>query len=103
MAKVRNHNEWFRSVSLGGRKSCPCCGDKLQKGEFIWSWGEYVYAKWRTVKHFCKSCFAAEVQAPLQNHAGPCGCVITIVAYQGERLPAWLTLTPECPVQKEAA
>lgn len=102
MAKPRVHNEWFRSVSLGNRKSCPSCGDKLEPGEKVWSWGEYVRAKWRTVMHFCKHCYEKSVCAPLLAHAGPCGCKIELVAYGGERLPEWLVLvkpvikTPGC-------
>jgi hypothetical protein len=100
--KPRNHNEWFRTVSLGGRKSCPCCHQKLLPGESIWSWGEYVGGpSWRTVKYFCKLCFPTEVQEPLIHHAGPCGCTITLVGYQGATLPSWLNLTPACNVQSQ--
>lgn len=98
MANQRNHNEWFRTVSLGGRKSCPTCREKLEPGESIWTWGEYVCAKWRNVKHFCKLCFSEQVQKPLLAHAGDCGCSITLQIKDWER-PAWLTLeTPSCPV-----
>ena len=89
--KVRNHNEYFRTVSLGNRKSCPTCGEKLQNGESIWSWGEYVRAKWRTVKHFCKACFEEEVRGLLIDHAGDCGCNITLVVREIET-PEWLKL-----------
>ena len=90
MAKQRQHNEWFRTVSLGGRKSCPTCGAKLN-GEPIWSWGEYVRAKWRTVKHFCKECAAKEVLQPLAAHADGCGCVVNLTS-NCDRLPEWLVL-----------
>lgn len=93
--KARNHNEWFRTVGLGGRKSCPCCDTKLEAGEQIWSWGEYVRGKWQTVKHFCKSCFQAEVADKLRDHQAECDCNITLVA-KGCRLPEWLTLKLDC-------
>lgn len=94
--KQRNHNEWFRSVSLRGRKSCPSCKEKLQPGEKIWSWGEYVHGKWRTVDHFCKSCFQENVKSRLTGHSVDCGCSITLVGYGGGELPEWLTLlSPE--------
>jgi hypothetical protein len=90
--KVREHNEWFRTVSLGDRKSCPTCSKKLPKGESVWSWGEYVRARWRTVMHFCVECFPTHVQVPLTDHVDGCGCKINLVGYGGEKLPAWLTL-----------
>lgn len=89
--RQRSHNEWFRTVSLGGRKSCPGCGEKLESGESIWSWGEYLRAKWRTVKHFCKKCYPEQVQKPLLSHTGGCGCTVNLCG-RGERLPTWLTL-----------
>ena len=87
----RNHNEWFRQVSLGNRKSCPCCKAKLAENESIWSWGEYVSGKWRTVKYFCRNCFEAEVASLLVSHADDCGCLITLVGYHCT-LPDWLGL-----------
>lgn len=77
------------------RKSCPTCGEKLEKDEFIWSWGEYINAKWRTVKHFCKACFPREVQEPLSSHTDDCGCIVNLVS-RGEELPDWLTLQTPC-------
>lgn len=91
MPKIREHNEWFRSVKMGGGKSGPCCPAKLEPNEFIWSWGEYIRVKWHTVKHFCKNCFEKEVQKPLVDHAGPCGCTINLIG-KGEKLPEWLKL-----------
>lgn len=90
MKKVRNHNEWFRTVSLGNRKSCPTCKKKLEAGESIWSWGEYLNAKWRTILHFCKNCYEEEVKQKLQSHAAECGCNITLV-YK-DPAPDWLKL-----------
>ena len=87
--KVRTHNEWFRPVFLSGRKSCPTCHCKLRDLESIWSWGEYRYAKWRTVKHFCCQCFRREVLAPLMAHTDDCGCKIEFCG-QGCSLPVWL-------------
>lgn len=85
------HNEYFRTVSLGGRKSCPCCKAKLSAGEQIWSWGEYQRATWYTVQHFCKECWL-EVENRLQAHAFQCRCTFQLVGYGGERLPVWLSL-----------
>ena len=90
MTKQRNHNEWFRIVSLGNRKSCPTCKTKLGD-EAIWSWGEYVNAKWRTVAYFCRQCFADQVKGKLNNHTGDCGCKVTLRSYRGA-LPEWLAI-----------
>jgi hypothetical protein len=92
MAKQRQHNEYFRTVSLGGRKSCPSCYKKLLPNESIWSWGQYVRAKWNTVKYFCRECFDP-IRADLNEHTGGCGCVVNLIGYRGEKLPLWLTLT----------
>jgi len=97
MAKQRNHNEWFREVSLGGRKSCPCCRAKLQPGESIWSWGQYVVGKWQTIKHFCKSCFVEEVATELTDHTATCGCTVSL-QFQS-RQPQWLRLPDQCKEQ----
>jgi hypothetical protein len=93
MAKQRVHNEYFRTVSLGGRKSCPECKEKLPRGEYIWSWGEYVNAKWRTVRRFCVQCWP-DIQRDLEVHKSECGCDFQLVGYQGTTLPPWLTLGP---------
>jgi hypothetical protein len=90
--KTRSHNEWFRTVSMGNRKTCPTCHNPL-KGESIWSWGEYHNAKWRTIKRFCRNCFQHEVSIPLKQHNTECGCQITLVG-KSESLPEWLTITP---------
>jgi hypothetical protein len=92
MAKARFHNEWFRPVSLKGRKSCPTCRRQLQAGS-IWSWGEYRRAQWYTVKYFCQQCFAEEVQKPLLAHTNGCGCAVLLCGRDGP-LPEWLTLLP---------
>lgn len=95
---ARQHNEWFRSVSLGNRKSCPCCGERLESGESIWSWGQYIRARWNTIQHFCKKCFPDQVQKELNDHTAGCGCTVNLIG-KGEKLPSWLTLeTTECEV-----
>lgn len=91
MPKPRDHNEWFQPLSTN-RKSCPTCHEKFEPGETSYAWGEYVRGKWRTVKHFCKACFPAKVLKPLLDHAGDCGCTITLCARSGHRLPEWLKL-----------
>jgi hypothetical protein len=100
--KERIHREWFRTVSLGNRKSCPSCGTKLAEGEQIWSWGEYVRAKWRTVRHLCSKCWS-DVKADLIPHANECGCQFELVGYGGQKLPEWMTLGEEvsCNVQQD--
>jgi hypothetical protein len=92
MAKVKTHNEWFRDVSLGGRKSCPTC--KTKNAGQLYSWGEYHAVRWYTVKHFCQYCFVKEVKTPLLQHIDPCGCVVEL-QYKGgwgKEKPVWLTL-----------
>jgi hypothetical protein len=96
MAAPKPHNEWFRTVSLNGRKSCPSCRAKLAEGERVWSWGEYVIGKWRTVMHFCKECYTTDVVPPLQRHLDDCGCAFNFIGYQGEKLPEWLTPPVVC-------
>lgn len=104
MPRQRLHNEHFRSVSLGGRKSCPNCKCKLEPGEKIWSWGEYRYAKWRTVMHFCKKCFVTDVQRPLNDHTDGCGCTVVLNVRLDfhETRPAWLKLDEVCPAKVAA-
>jgi hypothetical protein len=88
--KQRTHNEYFRQVSLGNRKTCPCCKQRLN-GKPIWSWGNYINAKWHTVQHFCERCYP-EVRERLQLHQAECGCDFQFIGYQGVKLPSWLTL-----------
>jgi hypothetical protein len=92
--KIVIHREWFRTIKVGGRKSCPNCKVKLEAGESIWQWGNYVNAKWHNVLPvgFCKACYNESVRQPLIKHAKACGCKIELVGYQGVRLPAWLTI-----------
>ena len=90
----RIHREWFRSVSLSNRKSCPCCRTKLLHNEQIWSWGEYIRGKWHTIRYCCRFCFNDSVRLPLERHATQCPerCEIVITAYAGETLPSWLCM-----------
>lgn len=92
--KQRTHNEYFRPVFLGGRKSCPECRARLGPGESIWSHGEYVRARWRTVGNFCKECWPA-VRTRLLAHKKECGCAFALKGYHCG-LPAWLTLSEAC-------
>lgn len=85
MAKIRQHNEYFRPLV---KTTCEC-GKKKTK---VWSWGEYHNVRWYTVKHFCKDCYNERVKADLLGHAGPCGCKINLVGYQ-TKLPRWLNLS----------
>lgn len=94
MPKQRTHNEHFRPVSLGGRVTCPACKVRLSPGESLWSWGEYVNAKWRTVMHFCPKCFPTQVLGPLTDHVKGCGCKVELVVHH-HVTPDWLTLCPK--------
>lgn len=89
-AKTRQHNEWFRSV-MPSRKTCPTCKAKLGVSR-IWSWGNYLYGKWRTVDYCCEHCFSETVASRLTDHAADCGCSINLIGYQGEKLPDCFTL-----------
>lgn len=93
--RMRTHREWFRPVSLGGRKSCPECKTRLDAGESIWSWGEYIRAKWRTVGFTCKHCWK-EVAKRLEEHRDECGCKFELVPYHCS-LPEWMKLPEPVP------
>jgi hypothetical protein len=88
--KPRVHREWFKPVSRGGRKSCPTCRAKLEPGESIWSWGEYVYGKFRAIRDVCKNCWSGLV-SDLKAHTDDCGCTVELVPYHAAK-PAWMTL-----------
>lgn len=92
--KDRIHREWFRTIIAGNRKSCPGCHAKLESGELIWQWGEYVCSKWRNVLKggFCKTCYHERVEVPMVQHRDECGCNFELVAYGGAKLPEWLKL-----------
>jgi hypothetical protein len=90
--KPRSHNEWFRPVARKSR--CPSCNRSVPLDETLWSWGEYVSGKWRTVKHFCRECYVEEVQTPLISHTADCGCSVEL-RFKGiipNAVPDWLTL-----------
>jgi hypothetical protein len=74
--------------------TCECGAKKAE----VWSWGEYVVGKWRTVDWFCEACFADRVKGRLLAHAAPCGCSFVLEGYRGTTLPAWLTLETACDV-----
>jgi hypothetical protein len=90
--KQRKHNEWFRPVAR--KAKCPTCSRPVPQDKTLWSWGEYVYGKWRTVKHFCEECFVEQVQTPLVEHTNGCGCDVEL-CFKGinpNDIPDWLTL-----------
>lgn len=92
MKRVKEHNEYFRTVRMQGRKSCPHCYTRLEQNESIWSWGEYHHGKWYTVMYFCKACFHTDVQAKLHAHSALCRCQFNLIGYGCSQLPLWLTL-----------
>lgn len=83
--KARIHNEWFQPLS-DKRKTCPYCHVAVTSG--LYAWGEYVYGKWRTVRHFCQECFPL-IQKSLQDHAMKCRCEIEYCARSGHSMPEW--------------
>ncbi len=91
--KQRVHREHIRPVALGGRKSCPSCKAKITQ---FWSWGEYHNGKWRTVQHFCQTCYKADVERKLVSHAMQCGCTFELVGHDlpNRELPGWIQLPP---------
>lgn len=91
--KPRTHREWFRVVSRGNRKSCSHCRQKLDDKEWIWSWGEYRNAKFRSIRDVCKKCWP-ELKTELNKHVAGCGCKVEIEC-RGAEQPAWLNLGVE--------
>ncbi len=89
MAKPRIHNEWFMPLS---KTSCPCGCKKVQ----VFAWGEYHHGKWRTVDHFCQTCFEERVQKRLVQHADPCGCSFQLQARTGYSIPDWIKMPELC-------
>ena len=89
-ARQRVHREWFRRVDRGGRKSCSNCRAKLLPGESIWSWGEYVNAKWRNVQDLCMNCWP-EVRQRLLAHKAECGCAFELIGYHSTK-PSWMIM-----------
>lgn len=94
MAKQRTHREWFRTV-MAKRKSCPSCHAKLPQNEKIWSWGNYINARWHTINHVCVSCWPA-TEKRLVDHLSGCGCTFELVGYSSQKLPQWLKINQAC-------
>ena len=102
--KIRHHNEFFRSIALGNRKSCPTCHIRLD-GYPILSWGEYRSARWYTVDHFCHRCIKRVVLDRLISHVGPCTCIIDFqwrgVGAHPDYLPIQISEIGEISYKKE--
>lgn len=89
MTKQRIHNEWFQPLV---KKTCPCGQKKTE----VFAWGEYHCGKWRTISHFCQSCFP-DIQKQLNTHAGSCGCSFELKARSGHGpLPEWIKMLDVC-------
>ena len=85
----RIHNEWFQPIK---KTTCQCGCKKTQ----VFAWGEYSYAKWRTILHFCQECFVSRVQVALVQHAGGCGCSFQLNARSGHSIPEWIKMPEVC-------
>lgn len=93
--KVRVHNEWFMPIA---KRSCPCGQKKVE----VFAWGEYVNGKWRTVDHFCHTCFQVRVIPRLTSHAAGCGCTFALNARSGYRIPEWIKMPTACDMKEVA-
>ena len=82
--KQKIHNEWFQKLS---KTTCKCGKKNVE----TYSWGEYVSARWRTITHFCESCFKVKVLERLETHGTSCGCTFKLQA-KGFIPPNWLKL-----------
>lgn len=79
------HNEWFRTVDdkvceCGRRTSRTYRNKPLAESEQcqqVYSWGQYVIAKWRTIYHFCEHCALEKIEPVLSNHIAECGCSVS--------------------------
>ena len=85
---MRTMHAYFRTVSLGNRRSCPTCKMKLGFDEEIWSWGDYQTGMWHTVAYFCQGCYRLTVQQRLLNS----GYKVFLKGYRDAPLPKWITL-----------
>jgi hypothetical protein len=88
------HREWFQDTAYG---VCDCGSNKRSrrkegKDPTVYVWGEYVSAKWRTVRRVCECCFQGVIIPQLRAHADPCGCSFQMRARSGHSLPPWITL-----------
>lgn len=81
---MRVHKEWFKSIV----KTTCSCGKKKTS---VFSWGEYVCGKWRTIDYVCEGCFPQAANR-LITHAQECGCEFNLVGYRGTILPSWLKM-----------
>jgi len=74
------------------RKSCPTCKAKLEPGEYVWSWFEYVNLRQQAITRFCKACFDQQVKSKLADHVESCGCEINFIYYSAPSsgVPEWL-------------
>lgn len=87
MPKIREHSEWFRKVA---DKKCACGARGVQ----VFSWGEYVSGKWRTVDRLCERCYDTRVKQRLTDHAKGCGCMFKM-NFKGGIRPDWLVIESE--------
>lgn len=80
----RVHREWFNMLV---KTKCPDCGTR---NTTVYSWGEYVRAKYRAVRYFCDSpeCHTPIVEA-LKQHQRECGCQFELVG-KNCQVPSYL-------------
>ena len=95
MPKIRIHREWFMPLSIATRSKCSCGKSRSKRNAagldpYVYSWGEYHNAKWRTVQYVCQSCFDRQVLPRLKEHAKECGCAFELVSRSGYSLPPWI-------------
>ena len=81
---MKKVNSYFMPIV---RRKCEC-GNRGQ----VYSWGEYHNGKWRTVKHFCQSCYSEVVRNKLHTYMNLHECEIELRARSGHRIPEWITL-----------
>lgn len=82
-------NLYIRTVSLGNRKSCPICSNKLNDGA-IFSSGEYQNGKWKTTDHFCYNCFPL-FKKKIFSFQRREKRKIEFKGYMGFQIPEWMT------------
>jgi hypothetical protein len=56
----------------------------------VYSWGQYVVGKWRTIYHFCEHCAVERIEAPLSSHIADCGCSVSFQWKPGRQMPGFL-------------
>lgn len=83
-------NMYVRTVSLGGRKSCPCCKAKLD-GRPIYNFGEYIRVRWNTIESCCEKCYDGTMGPILRNFKARNGNrPVDVVGYQGTKVESWM-------------